>query len=1100
MEYVTGSVERIVSRNEATGYTTACLQLEDGMTTRVIGPLADLSPGDHVSLEGEWTVHRQYGRLLRVTGYRILHSHTQETVPPFLQESWSSGPSEENSTLGSQPITIDLNAQVITLGRDKEVADVAIDALAVSRRHAQITRFQSGVWIKDLNSTNGTFVNGERLTQPHLLVLGDVIALGGEHLTFDGHRLLNRKARSAGFEIVLRDVGRSVLHRDTGQPLSLLRQVNLTINPGEFVALLGPSGAGKSVLMKAISGRERATEGQILYDRESFYERFGSFSTAIGYAPQKDIFHDTLLVADALRYSSKLRLAKDVTPQEIETNIDRVLALVGLTAKKNEVIKRLSGGQQKRVTIALELLSNPKILFLDEVTSPLDPATEKEVMGVFRDLARTGVTIICITHHANSSSLCDQVAFVQDGLLTFYGPPRNFKEHFEVENVEDAYAQIKKRPAEEWCAMYQASETHKKYVLNRAWRTANDGEVPVSSKEPQFGLQEFLQQWGLLVRRYAHTMLMDAKTPAVLIGMSILVAALVCVLVAGIKTVDLQTTPNEWLDFMKKQKIVCFGSIVTALFLALFGSVREIVREQDIYEHEHLVCVKPIAYLTSKIAPLFMIGAIQCLLIVLVVNLFGGIKAGNMAAQYVILVLVSWVGTLTGLAISAGVRDGEKAVMLMIAVVIPQILFSGAFTVLKGFAKFIAGIFCASYWGMQGLMGMVEAKVSTPQIIPATQAEDFAGFWVGAGMVLVHMATTFCIAYWLMVRRDGSGATGRIIAAIKKGLLDRCAKADALQNQPDSSSSLGKSATNFLVLAGGASVLVAGVAGVLCYPHLRKFVSNAEANTNPTPIVSTSNAVHTPPPPQQPTPQPPSPSGTVATPLTVSTSRRPNSFMIQSVQAGSTTDIDNLRVVDLDTGATVYLNTFSLPSDATRGLSLFYWPKGGIDHSDFVLNGSMTRVINGKLRLQTTGFQANGAGGYESHSELEFNGLLPNNFLLEFEATRLQWAGAVNFDVFSRESADAIGTHMQGGAYSKSRVTKTRRGVARMSASGSWFNPYGYISDPESGRWSIEFKKPSGSLLSPHKLGISLKNSTLSFYLDGNLLNSADIGALLESR
>ena len=121
---------------------------------------------------------------------------------------------------------------------------------------------------------------------------------------------------------------------------------------------------------------------------------------------------------------------------------------------------------------------------------------------------------------------------------------------------------------------------------------------------------------------------------------------------------------------------------------------------------------------------------------------------------------------------------------------------------------------------------------------------------------------------------------------------------------------------------------------------------------------------------------------------TSSVSRRPNSFQLQSGQAGSTTDIDNLRVVNLDSGVTVYSNSFTTSTDATNSLNLFHWPQGGQSTTNFVLNGPMTRVVGGKLRLETTGFNANGAGGYESHAEAEWGSTLPRNFLVEFDATR----------------------------------------------------------------------------------------------------------------
>ena len=136
---------------------------------------------------------------------------------------------------------------------------------------------------------------------------------------------------------------------------------------------------------------------------------------------------------------------------------------------------------------------------------------------------------------------------------------------------------------------------------------------------------------------------------------------------------------------------------------------------------------------------------------------------------------------------------------------------------------------------------------------------------------------------------------------------------------------------------------------------------------------------------------------------------RPNTFMLMSVQAGSTTDIDNLRVVDLDTGTAVYTNSFSAASDATNKLNLFYYVQGANNPTNFFTNDfAMTRVVNGKLRLETTGFGANGNGGYNSHSEAEFAVTLPHNFLVDFAAIRLQWAGAFALEVFYRQASDSL--------------------------------------------------------------------------------------------
>lgn len=221
---------------------------------------------------------------------------------------------------------------------------------------------------------------------------------------------------------------------------------------------------------------------------------------------------------------------------------------------------------------------------------------------------------------------------------------------------------------------------------------------------------------------------------------------------------------------------------------------------------------------------------------------------------------------------------------------------------------------------------------------------------------------------------------------------------------------------------------------------------------------------------------------------------RPNTFLIKSIQAGSTTDIDNLRVVDLDTGTILYTNSFSSASEATNQLNLFYWPVGGSDTAEYVVNGPMTRVVSGKLRLETTGFGANGSGGYNSHSEAEFAGTLPHNFLVEFDAVRLQWAGTFDFFLFRRQPTDAFCSYAVGGALSTNRSPALRLDAAWLSAQGNWFRDYGYVTNYVlNAAWALQFSAPSADLTTTHHLGISLSNNVVRFYLDGALLNSGDI-------
>ncbi len=257
-------------------------------------------------------------------------------------------------------LVIPLGREILLIGR-APTCSVRLEHPTVSRRHAEIQARNGAFIVRDLSSTNGTFLNGDALREPCPLVKGDSLRIGPYHLIFDGAYLVSKRPE-AGTRIEVRSLSKEVKDRETGRPLWLLRNIGLTILPKEFVGLLGPSGCGKSTFLDAVNGRRPATAGAVLYNGENLYNHFDVFKRNIGYVPQELIFHQQLPVADALRYASQLRLPDDVTGDEIETNIDRVLEVVGLSQHRGTLIANLSGGQKKRVSIAMELLSRPTLL------------------------------------------------------------------------------------------------------------------------------------------------------------------------------------------------------------------------------------------------------------------------------------------------------------------------------------------------------------------------------------------------------------------------------------------------------------------------------------------------------------------------------------------------------------------------------------------------------------------------------------------------------------------------------------------------------------------------------------------------------------------
>lgn len=642
--------------------------------------------------------------------------------------------------------------RTLTVGRDPS-CDVVIDSLAFNRRHFALTLAGDGnAAIADLASTSGTFLNGRRVAGSMPIRKGDRVTAGGVQFTFDGQTLLARPP-DLGFEVRVAGLGRQVTDRGSGKPRMLIRDIDMVLKPGEFVALVGASGAGKSTLFGALSGRVRATHGQVLFDGQDLYENFEAFRGYIGYVPQRDVFHDALPVADALRATSRLRLSKDTTPAEIDANIDRVLKIVGLSEKRQQVIANLSGGEQKRVAIALELLSRPRILFLDEPTAPLDPRTTTRMMELFRTLAEGGITVIMITHAANSLAHCDTVAYMHKGLLTFFGPPALIKDFFGVTDMGDAYAAEEHRAPEQWLAAFRASPECQSFLASRDMQAGDAPPAAVlnrkASKHATSG-GGWWHQTTVLTRRYVRLLTIDKRTLAIMVLLAPLVAFMLCLAVSSI---DVKSGVHDF-NYHLKQKQLVFGCVVIVMFLSLFGSVREIVKELPIYLHEHFVNVEVIPYLLSKMIPLLVIDAVQTALVVAVIWRFGGLEAGGPALQFAILFLCSAVGTMLGLMISALVSQSDRAVTGMIIIVIPEILFSGAFIPMKGAAKLISGPLVTAYWGFNGLMSKLPHH--QPQ-------DDFASTPKSIAMLLVHFTAATLITYLLLVLKDATQILERML-------------------------------------------------------------------------------------------------------------------------------------------------------------------------------------------------------------------------------------------------------------------------------------------------------------------------------------------------
>ena len=306
----------------------------------------------------------------------------------------------------------------LRIGRDP-TNEIVVDDLLASRHHAEIRPDAAGRWvITDLGSHNGTHVNGRAVRQAVLSEL-DVVGIGQAMFRVSGGTL---EQYAPSGDVSIEAAGLTV-RSPTGTVL--LDRVGFTLHDRTFLAVVGPSGAGKSTLINAITGFRPATEGTVRYNGRDLYAEYDELRRRIGLVPQDDVVHTQLTVRQALGFAAELRFPPDVSRADRTSRVDEVMAELGLTHRADVVVGALSGGQRKRVSVALELLTRPSLLVLDEPTSGLDPGYERTLMDLLRSLADGGRTVIVVTHSVQSLMLCDRVLFLAPGGHTaYFGPPQ----------------------------------------------------------------------------------------------------------------------------------------------------------------------------------------------------------------------------------------------------------------------------------------------------------------------------------------------------------------------------------------------------------------------------------------------------------------------------------------------------------------------------------------------------------------------------------------------------------------------------------------------------------------------------------------------------
>ncbi len=577
---------------------------------------------------------------------------------------------------------VEFHGNSMVIGRDPH-ADVRLDFPMVSWRHARLTRESEGILVEDLNSRNGTFVGGVRVTGKVLAKPGQEIGLGSYRFQLlEGGQLAQRTYHGN----VTIEAANVVVNAPNGS--RLIEPVSMTIFPSELVALMGPAGAGKTTLLKALNGYTRPAEGRVLFNGASLYDYYDQFRQQLGYVPQDDIVHSQLTVGEALYFSARLRT--DLSDDEIRVRTVKALDKLRMLDKKDTLIgsperKTLSGGQRKRVNIALELINDTPVLFLDEPTSGLSSYDAESVIELLKELSRQGKTIITTIHQPSIhiyKQFDDLIMVNRDpggktGSMVYFGPA--YPDSIQFLNCrppgpatsdlspEMLLSGLAGKSSAEWQQVYQASRYHHDFVVARPGKQPAPAAAGSPGAKPKRHFD--LTQWFALVKRNTIVKLRDKTQTAILMIQAPLFATLIVLVYHGL-------SHDTGEDLTKKLVGIHFLMVIAAIWFGCNNSARDIVGEWTVYKRERMVTLRLGSYAFSKLAVLLGLALIQCLFLLGIVDLALGLKS-SFFLTYGMLVLSAMVGTGLGLCISAISKTTESAIALLPVVLLPIIALGG---------------------------------------------------------------------------------------------------------------------------------------------------------------------------------------------------------------------------------------------------------------------------------------------------------------------------------------------------------------------------------------------------------------------------------------
>ncbi|WP_406325591.1 FHA domain-containing protein [Streptomyces sp. NBC_01617] len=610
--------------------------------------------------------------------------HQQPHVPHQQGMAQTPGAGGPGGAAGAPPVYGDRSpttfhqldlGRVMRIGRALE-NELVVSDLQVSRHHAEFHATPDGRFeIRDLGSHNGTYVNGQPLHKSGSALIGpnDIVGVGHSTFRLVGDRLeefvdTGEVSFSARHLTVTVDGGKQIL-----------KDVSFGVPEKSLIAVIGPSGSGKSTLLKALTGYRPANQGDVLYDNRNLYKQFAELRQRIGLVPQDDILHKELTVTKALKYAAKLRFPADTTEAERQSRIHEVLAELKLDIHKDKKVTSLSGGQRKRVSVALELLTKPSLIFLDEPTSGLDPGMDRDVMQLLRGLADDGRTVLVVTHSVAELAICDKLlVMAPGGSVAYFGPPEEALNFFGYTTWADVFSAFENYRDYDWAGRWRGSQHYQMYAADIDAVAAQSVHMPPPQQMRPPKPQGWMTQLWTLIRRYVSVIASDKG----FMGLMVILPAVLGIVSVVIPADFGLAPPKPPSKFNGDAGTIMLILAVGMCFSGAANSVRELIKERVIYERERATGLSRSAYLMSKVIVLGMITAIQGVIICGI-----GFATRDLPEEGLIMppavelcvtvIALGFTSMMFGLVISSLVKTAEKTMPLLVMFAIVQVVFTG---------------------------------------------------------------------------------------------------------------------------------------------------------------------------------------------------------------------------------------------------------------------------------------------------------------------------------------------------------------------------------------------------------------------------------------